>query len=85
MLQKKVMAVRRYVIFPLFTRAYLEGAFLHYRLKTWLEWADLAEIFTKKAPDNIAAFGLKIGRTYTPLQPFKVTGCWNLDRLMWPQ
>ena len=58
------MAIRRYVIFPLFTRAYLEGAFLHYRLKTWLEWADLAEffdIFFKKNPDNIAAFRLKIG------------------------
>ena len=63
------MAVRRYVIFPLFTRAYLEGAFLHYRLKTWLEAANLAEFsifFSGKTPDNIAASILKIGRTYGP-------------------
>ena len=71
MLQKKVMTVRKYVIFPLFTRAYLEGAVLHYRLKTRLEVSDSAEFlifFTKKAPDNLAPFRLKIGRTYALLQ-----------------
>ena len=82
------MAVRRYVIFSLFTRAYLEGAFLHYRLKTWLEVSDLAEFlifFTKKAPDDIATFRLKIGRSYAVLQPFKATSCWNLNLLFWRQ
>ena len=41
-------------------------------------------IFYKKAPDNIAIFRLKTGRSYAQLQPFKLTGCWNLDRLLWP-
>ena len=40
-------------------------------------------ILYKKAPDNIAAFRLKIGRSQVPLQPFKLMGCWNLDRLLW--
>ena len=65
------MAIRRYVIFPLFTRAYLEGVVLYYRLKTRLEVSDSAEFlifFTKRAPDNLAPFRLKIGRTYTLLK-----------------
>ena len=43
-----------------------EEPFSHLYLKTWPEWADLAEIlifFTKKVPDNIATSKLKIGRT----------------------
>ena len=60
------MAVGKWVIFPLFTRAWLGGAFLHYRRKTRLDLGDLAEFliyFSGKGPDNIAAFRLKIGRT----------------------
>ena len=81
------MAVGRKVIFPLFKCVYLGGAFWGNHLKTQIEVPDLAEFlifFTKKAPDNIAAFGLKIGRINAPLQPFKLTDCWNLDRLLWP-
>ena len=64
------MAVRRYVIFPLFKRAYLGGAFYSYFSETQLEVSDLAEFlifFTKKAPDDIATLRLKIGCTYAPL------------------
>ena len=66
LLQKKVTAVRRYAIFPLFTYANLGGTFSHFGLKTWLNLVDLAEFlifFTKKVPGNIAAYRLKIGRT----------------------
>ena len=49
------MVARRYVNFTLFDRTYPGGAFSHYRQKTQLEYADLAEfliIFTKKVPGN---------------------------------
>ena len=42
------------------------------------------DLFYKKGPGNIAAFRLKIGRTYTPLQPLKATWSRNLNRLFWP-
>ena len=81
------MAVRRYAIFPLFAYADLGGAFLPYRLETWLDCTYLAEFlifFTKKGPGNLAASRLKIGRTYAPLQPFKAKSGPNLNQLFWP-
>ena len=69
-LQKKVTAVGRYVIFPLFNCAYLGGPFSHCHPKTWLDLVDLAEFlifFSGKAPDNIAASRLEIRHTYVPL------------------
>ena len=70
--------------FTLFAYANLGGAFSHFHLKAWLEMADLAEFltfFTKRGLSNIAAFRLKIGRTYALLQPFKATSGWNFTQL----
>ena len=80
------MAVRKWVILTLFMRAWLGGAFSHYRRKTRLDLGYLAEFlifFSGKGPNNIAAFRLKIARTQVPLQPFEPTGGWNLNLVFW--
>ena len=81
------MAVRRYAIFPAFCLR-IPGrclfAFSPGYLARLGECGWIFDIFYKKGPGNIAAFRLKIGRTYTPLQPLKATWSRNLNRLFWP-